>query len=199
MTSEWIRIERDAVLNGIFAFTASATRALKTMLRERTRPRWLLFLAIAGGAVLGVAAIKLLALLRWTLDWSWFHANAFLRSGSDNCEHWWACLLAAAGAGGGSGGKGPQRGGKPPDKGGKPPDKGGKPPDKGPKDPAPGKGGGNPTYTPTKGSDPLHDPNFQDAQDKYRSHNPQPTPSPADSGGGVNLNHVIQNYFWRKQ
>ena len=121
-------------------------------------------------------------------------------TGSDNCTNWLACLLASGGAGGGSGGRGPSRGGQPPDPGGKSSSKG--PPDptggKGPTHPSAGTGGGNPSpgnYTPTPGNNPVDDPALQNAQSQYLAHNPQPGAGQSD-GGGINVNHVIQNFFW---
>jgi hypothetical protein len=137
-------------------------------------PIGLAFLLTAG-TLLGFVLMKLLVLLGWAMDWAWLRDNPIFRSGSDNCPHGAACVVAAGGAGGGSSGKGQPRGGKPPEKG--------------PKDPVPaGMGGGNPSpgsYTPTKGSDPLHDPQFQNAQNQYLSHNPQATPSQPASGGNT--------------
>jgi len=59
MTAESIRIGRDALLTRIVASTASATRALKTMIRNLRRSQWFLLVAVVGGAVLAVVAIKL--------------------------------------------------------------------------------------------------------------------------------------------
>ena len=147
-----------------------------------------LALVLTAGTLLGLVTMKLLVLFGWLIDWSWLRDNPMLRSGSDNCPNPGACVIAAAGAGGGSAGKGSPRGGKPPEKG--------------PKDPVPpGRSGGDPSpgsYTPTKGSDPLHDPAFENAQKQFSSHNPQPTPSQPGPGGGVNINHLIQNHFWKK-
>jgi hypothetical protein len=141
---------------------------------------------LTAATLLGYVAMKFLVLYGWAVDWSWLRDNPMLRSGSDNCPNPTACLLAAAAAGGGSVGNGQPRGGRPPAPGAK--------------DPASGGGGnpGPPTYTPSKGSDPLNDPAFKNAQNQYRSNNPPAAPDPPGSGDGINVNHMIQNYFWRQ-
>jgi hypothetical protein len=76
-------------------------------------PIGLAFLLTAG-TLLGLALMKLLALLGWAMDWAWLRDNPILRSGSDNCTNMAACLAAAGGAAGGSGGPHYGRGGKGP-------------------------------------------------------------------------------------
>jgi hypothetical protein len=83
---------------------------------------------ITAGTLLGLVLMKLLALLGWAMDWAWLRDNPILRSGSDNCPSPAACVIAAVGAGGGSGGKHWGRGGKGPrGTGGKSPGGGGGP------------------------------------------------------------------------
>jgi hypothetical protein len=204
MMANTVEIITTKLYDEVYIFVASATRALKNLLRQYRRSPWLSLLRITGGAALGVVTVKVtMAILGWALDWSWLPNSSMFRSGSDNCPNLLACLLAAGGAGGGSGGKGQPRGGKPPDPAGQSTTKG--PPDstagKGPTDPSSGKGGGNPSpgnYTPTPGSNPVNDPALQDAQSKYLAHNPQPDPSQPGSGG-ININHWVQNAIWNSK
>ncbi len=63
MIANRMRITADAFLGEIFGFMASATRALRTMVRERRHSGWFLLLVIAGGAAVAVVVVKLLALL----------------------------------------------------------------------------------------------------------------------------------------
>ncbi len=100
MTAESIRIERDTLLTGIVASTASVTSALKTMIRDLRRSQWFLLVAVVGGAVLAVVAIKLIALIAAAFDIS------FLRDVGNNVGSGGAAGGAAAGAGGAAGGGG---------------------------------------------------------------------------------------------
>jgi hypothetical protein len=49
--------------NQPYIFVASASRALKKLLRQCRRSPWFPLLAVAGGALLGIVAIKLISLL----------------------------------------------------------------------------------------------------------------------------------------
>lgn len=201
MIASNIEVFASELSNEFYIFVASGSHAFKKLLRQCRRSAWFTWLRIAGGVALGVVTVKTtMAILGWAIDWSWLPNNSMFRSGSDNCTNWLACLLASGGAGGGSGGRGPSRGGQPPDPGGKSSSKG--PPDptggKGPTHPSAGTGGGNPSpgnYTPTPGNNPVDDPALQNAQSQYLAHNPQPGAGQSD-GGGINVNHVIQNFFW---
>jgi hypothetical protein len=153
-------------------------------------PIGLAFLLTAG-TLLGVVLLKLLVLLGWAMDWAWLRDNPILRSGSDNCPNPAACVVAAGGAGGGSGGKRQPRGGK----GSGPP-----PPSVDPKNAPPADGGRTTPgdYKPTPGyhGNPIDDPAFVNARQQALHNNPGLAgSSPPDSGGGINYNHVIQNWF----
>jgi hypothetical protein len=97
MTAELMRLERDALLNWISAFTVAAARTMKTIIRKWTQTKWLVLFNIVAGAVLGVIAIKLLALLATAFDIS------FLRDVGNNGGPGAAAGGAGAGAGGGLG------------------------------------------------------------------------------------------------
>jgi hypothetical protein len=90
MTAESIRIERDALLTRIVASTASATRTLKTMIRDLRRSQWFLLVAVVGGAVIALVAIKLIALLAAAFDIS------LLRDVNGNCTTP-ACVVGGVG------------------------------------------------------------------------------------------------------
>src|ERR1700736_1339746 len=100
MTAESIRIEKDALLTRIVASTASATRALETMIRDLRRSQWFLLVAVVGGAVIALVAIKLIALLAAAFDIS------FLRDVGNNVTSGGAAGGAGAGLGGGATGGG---------------------------------------------------------------------------------------------
>jgi len=84
--------------NELYIFVASATRALKNLLRQCRRSPWFPLLAVAGGALLAVIAIKLLAMFATAFDIS------FLRDVGGNAGPGAAAGAAGAGAAAYSGG-----------------------------------------------------------------------------------------------
>jgi hypothetical protein len=171
-------------------------------------PIGLAFLLIAG-TLLGFILMKLLVLLGWAMDWSWLRDNPILRSGSDNCPNTAPCLLAAGGAGGGSGGKPQPRGGKGSGGSGTGGGKGsggggGGPTSVDPKNAPPADGGRTipGDYKPTPGyhGNPIDDPAFANAKQQALHNNPGLAgSSPPNSGGGINYNQVVQNWYWGKK
>jgi hypothetical protein len=91
--------------NELYIFVASATRALKKLLRQCRRSSWFPLLAVAGSALLGIVAIKVIALLGAAFDIS------FLRDVGNNVGPGGAAGGAGAGAGGGAAGGGSGGGG----------------------------------------------------------------------------------------
>jgi hypothetical protein len=91
--------------NELYVFVASAIRALKNLLRQCRRSPWFPLLAVAGGALLSVAAIKLIELLGAVFDIS------LLRDVGNNAGPGAAAGAAGAGAAAGAAGSG---GGYPP-------------------------------------------------------------------------------------
>jgi hypothetical protein len=91
--------------NELCIFVASATRALKNLLRQCRRSSWFPLLAVAGGALLGIVAIKLIALLGGAFGIS------LLRDVGNNAGPGAAAGAAGAGAAAGAAGGG----GNPPD------------------------------------------------------------------------------------
>ena len=73
MIANRIRITTDAPLSGMFTFAANATHTLKAMLGNLRRSRWFLLVAMAGGAVVAVVVIKLIALFAAAFDISLTH------------------------------------------------------------------------------------------------------------------------------
>jgi hypothetical protein len=100
MIANRMRLTTDALQGEIFTFPASATRALTTMIRNLRRSRWFLLFVIAGGALVSVVAVKLLALLGAAFGVS------FLRDVGNNVGSGAAAGGAGAGLGGGAAGSG---------------------------------------------------------------------------------------------
>ena len=104
MIAKRMKITPNEFCGEILNFSGSVTSVLKlkTIVRDARRSRWFPLLAIAGGAVLGIVAIKLIALLGAAFDIS------FLRDVGNNVTPGGAAGGAGAGAGGGwPGGKDP--------------------------------------------------------------------------------------------
>jgi hypothetical protein len=108
MSAEVIGLKTDTIPSVISDFTATAARALKTIIRKAAGSKWRLLLTIAVGALLAVVAMKLMALLGAAFDIS-FLRNSGSETGNGAGFGAGGAGLgggAAGGAGGGDGGGG---------------------------------------------------------------------------------------------
>jgi hypothetical protein len=97
MIANNIEVIANEFRSDLYILAISTGSALKRLLRDCRRSPWFPLVAIAGGALLGLIAVKLIALLGVVFDIS------FLRDTGNNVDPSGAAGGAGAGAGGGAG------------------------------------------------------------------------------------------------
>lgn len=104
MSAEVMGLKGNTVSSVISNFTVAAARFMKAIIRKATGTKWRLLLTIAGGALLAVLAMKLMALLGAAFDISFLRNSGSETGNGAGFGAGGAGLGGAGGSGGGTGG-----------------------------------------------------------------------------------------------